>query len=434
MKKYFGTDGIRGKVNDDLTINLVEKIGRSLKYFKSQLVVVAYDTRESNQMLSYSLKSGILSVGINVIDAGILPTPALAYYSWKKQIIGIMITASHNPYTDNGIKIFNKGLKLTLEEEINLEKLIDNPPSYSSSLGYSYNSDEPIDIYLEFLKSFIYKTNQKIVVDFANGANYIIGNKIFNQVSNHIFITNNNPNGKNINTHVGAVYPNYIAKLCKEKNYDIGFCFDGDGDRVLAVDKNGKIYYGDQIIYIISNYLKENNLLNNNTIVLTTLSNVGTINSFKEKGINVIISDVGDKNILELLDKNNLSIGGENSGHIILYDSLFTGDGILTAIFLIMILEKTKSTLYDLTKEITIYPEKMINIPTDNKDIIKDADVLEIINQFMKKYPNEGKIVLRNSGTEPCLRLLVSHKEESIMNKYLLLLKDKIELLNKREE
>ncbi len=428
--KYFGTDGIRGIPNKLLTVEFTSKIGMSLSILNNKNVYIATDTRISKDLLLSSIISGILSKGMNVIDLGILPTPALIYFSKIKNSTGVIITASHNPYYDNGIKIVNKGNKLTIEEEQRIENYIDNPLSYSGIIG-TYKKQDYKLFYYNYLSKYLVKTNLSIIIDCANGSTYKTAPYLFNKMTKKLLVLSNNPNGININYNCGSTNIDLLINKIKEYHYDIGFSFDGDGDRVMCVTSTGKIIDGDKIIYLLAKYLKSNNKLNNNTVVLSIMSNLGIISKFKEEGINVLETNVGDKNIIDSLNKNNLSLGGENSGHIIIPEILSTGDGLLTAILIIKIIEDRKINLNTYFDNIDYYPDKLINIKVNNKnEIIKNNLLISKINTIKSYLNNDCKIIVRPSGTEDLLRVFIMAKTKELVNKYSLELLDLINKIN----
>ena len=422
MGNYFGTDGIRGRYGIELNNGLAFKVGQSLKkVLKTTKLVIGMDTRESSSELMYSVVSGAQSVGIDVMVAGVVPTPLISHYSKQKNITGVMITASHNPFTDNGIKVFNKGNKLLLEEELLIEKFIDDNAKFDiARIGKTYSGEEVIDLYADLIESLdLEKTELKIGFDSANGANYLISLGVLRELCKSYVQIGNTPDGRNINKDVGSTHLESIIKLVKSKKLDIGFSFDGDGDRILVVDDELDIIDGDLLIYIIAVYMKNNNILNKNTVVLTSMSNLGIIKAFERQGIKVVLTDVGDKYVLEELNYNSYSIGGENSGHVILRDYINTGDGVLVAAYLLKILHETKLSLKELTIDISMWPQKMVNIRTFNKEIIKDERVLKVINEVKEILKTNGKVLVRASGTEPLVRVTLSCEKMIDLDEYM---------------
>lgn len=418
MGKYFGTDGIRGIAFEHLNASLAYKLGQGLKEAIGDFdVVIGYDTRQSSPMLAHMIAAGALSTGLNVSFAGVCSTPMVAYYSKEKQIIGIMVTASHNPYTDNGIKVFNKGFKTTDEEELVIESYIDNPRLNIQSFGDFQLSTDFESTYLKIYDQFkVSQTDLKIAYDSANGANYQIAHKLFNlYVPTSVQIANL-PDGLNINRGCGSTHMDYIFNYVKENNLDLGFSFDGDGDRLLVCDQS-KIYDGDEIIYVISSYLKKNNLLNKNRVVLTKMSNPGILKALKENDIDYSLTDVGDKYVSLELTTNDYVIGGENSGHIIMRHLLHTGDGLLVAIYLLSIMAEEKKTLKELTSHLYLYPYQLINIKDVDKSILKTDEMKLFLAQIEKDLGPGSLLLVRPSGTESLVRVTVSHKNQEVLTK-----------------
>ena len=420
MGKYFGTDGIRGRYGIELTNALAFKVGQSLKSaLGTTRLVIGMDTRESSDELLYSVTSGAQSLGIDVMVAGVVSTPMISHYSKHKNIAGVMITASHNPYTDNGIKVFNNGNKLLESQELAIEEYIDNTPSFSvNTVGNTFSGEEVFDLYADLIESLdVVDSDLRIGFDSANGANYLISLGVLRELCKDFIQIGNEPNGKNINLGVGSTHLESITKLVKENNLDIGFSFDGDGDRIMVVDDRLNVIDGDLLIYIIAVYLKERGLLNKDTVVLTKMSNLGIIKAFERKRIKVVLTDVGDKYVLEELNKFGYSIGGENSGHIILRDFINTGDGVLVAAYLLKILKETQKSLIELTSDIKMWPQKMINIRTFNKEVINDERVVKVVNDVKNAFGTDGKVLVRASGTEPLVRVTLSCELESDLEK-----------------
>jgi phosphoglucosamine mutase len=422
MGKYFGTDGIRGEFNDLLTEELAIKVGKSLKNaLQTNRLVIGMDTRESGDILLQAVIKGARSVGIDCMNAGIVSTPLISNYSRLKNVTGVMITASHNPYMDNGIKVFHNGNKLSLAQELKIENVIDGEEVTSAdSLGELYSGEDVLDAYLDLIDSLdLYQTDLKVGYDSANGANYLISQGIFKELVEHSIQIGNEPTGKNINKEVGSTHLEAIKKLVKDNQLDIGFSFDGDGDRVLVVDHDTTEIDGDMIIYIIACYLKDLGLLKKDTVVLTKMSNLGIIKALKQKGIKTVLTDVGDKYVLEVINQNGYSIGGENSGHIILRDYINTGDGLLVALFLLKILTDTKQSLKELTKDIHMWPQDLVNIRTKNKEVLNASSVQAVINQVKEELKENGKVLVRASGTEPLIRVTLSCETQEQLDIYM---------------
>ncbi|MCD4827139.1 MAG: hypothetical protein K8Q99_05105 [Acholeplasmataceae bacterium] len=417
MGKYFGTDGIRGKAFEMLDAKLAYKLGQGLKQaINIKEVIIGYDTRQSSPMLAHMLAAGALSEGLNVSFAGVCSTPMVAYYSKEKSIIGVMVTASHNPYTDNGIKVFNKGFKTTEDEEAIIESFIDQPRLEIKPFGDFKLASDFESTYLKLYDQFkIGQTNLKVAYDSANGANYQIANHLFNKYVPNAIQIGNNPDGLNINKGCGSTYMDHIFQYVKENNLDIGFSFDGDGDRLLVCDQD-KIYDGDEIIYIISSYLKKHQLLKHNHVVLTKMSNPGILKALKQNDIDVSLTDVGDKYVSLELTTNDYIIGGENSGHIIMRHLLHTGDGLLVAIYLLSIMAEEKKTLAELTADLKLYPYLLVNIKDVDKSILKTDEMKLFLKEIKDSLGSDSLLLVRPSGTENLIRVTVSHKSDEMMN------------------
>ncbi|MFH5880940.1 phosphoglucosamine mutase [Liberiplasma polymorphum] len=419
MGKYFGTDGIRGVAGDFLNAHLAFNVGLSLKYvLKTNTVVIGKDTRESSDMLAYSLAAGALSAGVDVIMAGVVSTPMIAYYSKVNAMCGVMITASHNPFKDNGIKIFNKGYKMLEKDEDKIEAFLENPITKTpTSFGTLNESNDILETYKELYKTLLNeKVNISVGYDSANGANYQMAKMLLEPLCDESYQINALPDGKNINVECGSTYLDAIKALVKDKKLDIGFSFDGDGDRCLVIDHNLKIYDGDLIIYAIAKHLKSIDALNKNTVVLTKMSNPGIIKAFKDLGIKTVLTDVGDKYVTHEILKNNYTIGGENSGHIILNHLLHTGDGLLVAVTLLNILQTLKTSLKCHTKEVQLYPQKMVNIKHISKSTLEEESVKSIIKEAKKHLGEDSLLLVRASGTEPLIRVTISHQDEATLD------------------
>ncbi len=421
MGKYFGTDGIRGRFGVEITSNLALKIGQSIKYvLDMDKVVIGIDTRESGLELMYGCATGARSLGVDVMMAGVVSTPLIAHYSKQKGIVGVMLTASHNPYHDNGIKVFYKGEKLSIEQETKIEEFLDMHRDFEvHQLGTQTNGEDVFEVYMDLIDSLeLDHINLKVGYDSANGANYLISKAIMDQLVEESYQIGDSPDGKNINKDCGSTHLEKIKELVLDKKLDIGLAYDGDGDRLLVVDETATEIDGDLLIYIIANYLKDKNKLNKDTVVLTKMSNLGIIKAFERKGIKVVLTDVGDKNVLEEINKNGYSIGGENSGHIILRNVINTGDGLLVSLYLLQILQETKKTLSELTSDVSMWPQTLTNIRTFNKELLNDKRVVEVIESINEEVKENGKVLVRASGTEPLIRITISCETEELVSKY----------------
>ena len=411
--KYFGTDGIRGIPNKTLTNELVYKIGKSLSTLGNKRVYVAFDTRISKDMLFCSLASGCMSMGLNVYNLGVLSTPGLIYYSKQKNAVGVMITASHNLYIDNGIKIILNGRKLNEFEEKEIEKYIEKPIDFSTSIGRLFYDKQAQNEYINFILSKAQKSDFRIGIDCANGATYELSQAIFPRLVKEVKFIGCEPDGFNINEQVGSTNIYRLKELVLANKLDFGFAFDGDGDRVIAVDSNGNIIDGDKIIYILASYLKKHDKLKNNKVILTIMSDLGIINALNKIGICVNEVNVGDKYVYQSLIENDLYLGGENSGHIILFDHLNTGDGVLIATFLIDIFRKEGMIFEDYLKDVNSYFTRNVNLPIKNKrDIIRNEIIKNKIFEIKNKLKQDCKVVVRPSGTEDLVRITLMAKDE----------------------
>lgn len=407
--KYFGTDGIRGLAYQTLSLDLAYKVGEALSLLNINKVVIGMDTRESSKDILDSVVKGAINCGLEVYDLGVIPTPGLILESYYRKSIGVMITASHNPYMDNGIKIIKNGFKIDERDKLMIEDYIDGILTFSHRINGSVKKDE--STYLSFLEKNILRTNLNIVIDSANGASssYV---HIFDKMANVKYISNN-PNGKNINENCGATHlENLINNM---DNFDLGIAFDGDADRIMVIDDKKEIVDGDKLIYLFAKFFQKHDLLKNDSVVLTIMSNLGIINALNEIGISVELSNVGDQNVLDLMMKKDIKLGGENSGHIITPYSI-TGDGLLNAIILLTILSEENKKLSELVSDIKMYPYKMINIKVNDKSIINNDIIKLEVKKYEEEFSNYGKIILRASGTENLIRVTVMHKDEKVMN------------------
>lgn len=431
MGKYFGTDGVRGEANVELTPELAFKLGRFGGYVLSQheeetpLVFVGRDTRISGEMLEHALIAGLLSVGIRVYKLGVIATPGVAYLvRTEKASAGVMISASHNPALDNGIKFFGgDGFKLDDDRELEIEALLDAaedtlPRPSAQGLGTVMEYPEGLRKYQEFLVSTgVQLEGMHVVLDTANGAASTSARQIFADLGAQLTVIGENPDGLNINDGVGSTHPEHLQEKVKEVGAAIGLAFDGDSDRLIAVDENGEIVDGDKIMYIIGSYLSSKGLLEKNTIVTTVMSNLGFHKALDAKGIQKEITAVGDRYVVEEMRKSGYNLGGEQSGHVVIMDYNTTGDGQLTGVQLTKIMQETGKKLSELAAEVTIYPQKLVNIRVENSMKDKSMEVpaiREIIEKMEAEMAGNGRILVRPSGTEPLLRVMAeapTHEE-----------------------
>ena len=432
MRKYFGTDGIRGIAGESLTADLSFKVGKALGKLLTEKkehpkVVIGRDTRISCDMIEQALTAGLTSTGVNVMTVGTIPTPAIAYLTKTIETdSGIMISASHNPYQDNGIKIFGPdGFKLTDEQELEIESLIDNSEQIKNAsfekIGKLYGGSELSQKYVQHIKQSISGdlSNIKIALDCANGATTGVAPYIFGDLEADIETIGCQPNGININDNVGSTKIDTISAFVKENNVDVGFAFDGDGDRVLAVDANGNIVDGDKIMFILAKHLKEQGELKDNMVVSTVMSNIGFYKAIEENGLQSVKTAVGDRYVVEEMRKNDYSLGGEQSGHIVLMNYATTGDGILTAVKLANIIKTSGKSLEELASEVSIYPQKLVNIKViDKKTAMEDSEILSECEKVEKELEGNGRILLRASGTENLIRVMVEASSDELTDKY----------------
>lgn len=435
MGKYFGTDGVRGEANVELTPELVFKLGRFGGYVLSQheeetpLVFVGRDTRISGELLEHALIAGLLSVGIRVYKLGVIATPGVSYLvRTEKASAGVMISASHNPALDNGIKFFGgDGFKLDDDRELEIEALLDAtedtlPRPSAHGLGTVMEYPEGLRKYQEFLVSTgVQLEGMHVVLDTANGAASTSARQIFADLGAQLTVIGENPDGLNINDGVGSTHPEHLQEKVKEVGAAIGLAFDGDSDRLIAVDENGEIVDGDKIMYIIGSYLSSKGLLEKNTIVTTVMSNLGFHKALDTKGIQKEITAVGDRYVVEEMRKSGYNLGGEQSGHVVIMDYNTTGDGQLTGVQLTKIMQETGKKLSELAAEVTIYPQKLVNIRVENsmKDKAMEVPAIrEIIEKMEAEMAGNGRILVRPSGTEPLLRVMAEAPTDQEVDYY----------------
>ncbi|TDL30785.1 phosphoglucosamine mutase [Jeotgalibacillus sp. S-D1] len=421
MGKYFGTDGVRGVANAELTPELAFKLGRFGGYVLTKettrpKVLIGRDTRISGHMLEGALVAGLLSIGAEVMRLGVISTPGVAFLTKAMGAqAGVMISASHNPVADNGIKFFGPdGFKLTDEQENEIEALIDGekdetPRPVGGDLGIVTDYFEGGQKYLQYLKQTADEdfSGLHVALDCAHGATSTLATHLFADLDADLSTMGASPNGLNINEGVGSTHPEALAAFVKEKNADVGLAFDGDGDRIIAVDENGGIVDGDQIMFICAKHLKSESRLKQNTLVSTIMSNLGFYKGLEAEGITSIQTAVGDRYVVEEMKKGNYTLGGEQSGHIIFLDYNTTGDGLLTGLQLVNIMKVTGKKLSELASEMEIFPQKLVNIRVSDKHGVTDnAKVKEIIEKVEAEMNGNGRILVRPSGTEPLVRVM----------------------------
>jgi len=434
MERMFGTDGVRGIANTELTSEIAYGLGRAGAYVLTEgthkpKILVAKDTRISGDMLEAALVSGILSVGAEAVILGVVPTPAVAHLIREYNAdAGIMISASHNPVEYNGIKFFdNKGYKLKDELEDEIQRVIENgfegvPSPTGTALGRSYNEVNALDDYTNYAISTIdgdFK-GLKVALDCANGASYKSAVKAFEKLGAEVHVINNNPDGTNINANCGSTHPEGLEKYVIENNCDLGFAFDGDADRCLAVDENGKLVNGDFILMLCAKHLKDEGKLKDDTLVVTVMSNLGLDIACKREKINVIKTKVGDRYVLEEMVKDGYVLGGEQSGHVIFLDHNTTGDGLVTALQVAAIKKKSGKTLSELAGIMKELPQVLVNatVPNDKKNIyLEDAEIIKAIEDIETSLHGVGRVLIRPSGTEPLVRVMLEGENQEEIDK-----------------
>ncbi len=433
--KIFGTDGIRGKANVfPLSGDLAYKLGKALVYAldsqknKKKKIIIGKDTRISGYMLESAITSGIVSMGADSYLVGPMPTPAIAFLVKSMRAdAGVVISASHNPFDDNGIKIFShEGIKISVEleeliESYTLSNSLDNIKYLGADIGKVFRIRDTLGRYIVFAKNvFPYNLELdgiRLVIDCANGATYKVAPMIFEELGAEVIVTNNEPNGININEKCGSTYPNNIIEKTTLFRADVGIAFDGDGDRVIMVDENGKLIDGDAILSILATDLKNKGRLKNNTVVGTIMSNFGLEYTLLQNGITLERVDVGDKYIIQRMLEKDYNLGGEPSGHIVLSDFNTTGDGIITALAVLSIMVERGVKLSQLIKNFTKIPEKTKNVHVNKKIDFEEIDeIKQAIEQVKNKLNQEGRLVVRYSGTEPVVRITIESKNINIIN------------------
>ena len=402
MGKYFGTDGARGRVNENLTLDMAIRIGQYLGWYygkeRHAKIIIGKDTRLSSDMFEMGLAAGATSTGATVYLLGVCPTPSVSYLIRKEHFdCGIMVSASHNPYYDNGIKLFNhEGCKMNPEVENAIEDYIDGkctvPLAKDDAIGSVIEWDEGLEIYESWLKEIVNidLSGMKIAVDLANGSATATAVETLSSLGATVEAIHNSPNGININTNCGSTHPKELQEMMREGNYDVGFAFDGDADRLIAVDEDGNLFNGDYTLYVCGRYMKKNNTLNKNTVVTTVMANLGLYHALRDNVIDYEQTAVGDKYVFECMQNNDYRIGGEQSGHIIFLEHAVTGDGLLTALKLLQIMVDEKKSLKELGKDLFIYPQLLVNVQVQDKNkTMESAELKEQIDQVAAELGDE---------------------------------------------
>ncbi len=432
MGKYFGTDGFRGEANVNLTVEHAFRVGRFLGYYYGKehkpKVVIGKDTRRSGYMLEYALVAGLTASGADVYLLHVTPTPSVSYVVKREEFdCGIMITASHNPYYDNGIKVINgEGYKLEAEVERQIEDYIDGkteevPYARREEIGRTIDYSIGRHRYIGYLISLATRSYEgmRVGLDLANGSATAVAKGVFDALGAKTYVINAEPDGLNINTNCGSTHIEGLQQLVMREKLDVGFAYDGDADRCLAVDNEGNIIDGDRIMYLCGRYMKEHGELANDTVVTTVMSNLGLYRALDELGIRYEKTAVGDKYVHENMLANGHSIGGENSGHIIFSKHATTGDGVLTSLKVMEVMLESKKSLAELASGMKVYPQRLVNVRvTDKREAQEDAAVRKRVEEVAALLGTEGRILVRESGTEPLLRIMVEAKTDDLCVEY----------------
>lgn len=434
MGKYFGTDGFRGEANVDLTVEHAFKVGRFLGWYYGQKepdkrcrIVIGKDTRRSSYMFEYSLVAGLTASGADVYLLHVTTTPSVSYVVRTEEFnCGIMISASHNPFYDNGIKVINeKGEKLEESVIAEIEKYLDGemgelPLAKKENIGRTVDFSAGRNRYIGYLISIATRSfkNKKVALDCSNGSASAIAKNVFDALGAETHVINNDPDGTNINTDCGSTHIHVLQQFVKETGCDVGFAYDGDADRCIAVDENGNVVDGDAIMYVCGKYMKEQGTLYKNTVVTTVMSNMGLYKALEREGIATEKTAVGDKYVYENMSANGYNIGGEQSGHIIFSKHATTGDGILTSLKIMEVMLEKKQPLGKLASEMEVFPQVLKNVRVkDKKEAQDDADVQAEVKKVEEILGSEGRILLRQSGTEPLVRVMVEAKSHELCEK-----------------
>lgn len=441
MGKYFGTDGFRGEANVDLTVEHAYQVGRFLGWYYGKdkkekcKVVIGKDTRRSSYMFEYSLVAGLTASGADVYLLHVTTTPSVSYVVRTEDFdCGIMISASHNPYYDNGIKLINGNGEKMDEDTISLvEAYLDGklnvfgkdyaeiPYAHRDRIGCTVDYVSGRNRYVGYLISLgVYSfKGMKVGLDCANGSSWNIAKAVFDALGAKTYVINADPNGTNINTDAGSTHIEGLQKFVVEKGLDVGFAYDGDADRCLCVDEKGNVVDGDAILYVYGRYMKEREKLITNTVVTTVMSNFGLYKAFDELGIGYAKTAVGDKYVYEYMQKNGCRLGGEQSGHIIFSKYASTGDGILTSLKMMEVMMAKKMKMSQLTEDLHIYPQVLVNVKVKDKAVTQaDKDVQDAVKKVVDALGDTGRILVRESGTEPLIRVMVEAETEEICRKH----------------
>ena len=443
MGKYFGTDGFRGEANVNLTVDHAFKIGKFLGYYYGKKesgakcrIAIGKDTRRSSYMFEYAIAAGITSTGADALLLHVTSTPSVSYVVRTEDLdCGIMISASHNSYIDNGIKILDKnGEKLNDDIIKKIEDYIDGvgeeiPLAKRDDIGRTFDYVQGRNRYIGYLISIPLHSfkGYKVALDLANGSAFQTAKAVFDALGATTLAINNEPNGNNINKNAGSTHIEGLREFVLKEKCDIGFAYDGDADRCLVVDSDGSVVDGDKILYLEAKQMKKEGYLKKDTVVITIMSNIGLIKSLEKIGIKTVVTDVGDKNVQSEITKNDYSLGGEQSGHIIFSRHATTGDGVLTSLKVMDTIIESKMTLKENLKDLVIYPQKLVNVKvTDKHKCMKDENIQKVKKEVEDRLGNDGRLVLRASGTENLVRIMVEAATEEICDKECKLIEDEI--------
>ena len=430
MHEFFGTDGIRGEVGKapitaDFLLKVGWAVGSVLRESGDASVIIGKDTRVSGYLFESALEAGFLSAGVNVGMLGPMPSPAIAYLTQAfGATAGVVISASHNPFQDNGVKFFSsKGVKLSNEIQKAIEEKISSTMVSvdSASIGKAKRYGQAVGRYIEFCKSTFDNncnlSDLKIVIDCANGATYHIAEDVFTELGASVVMINNQPDGYNINRECGATDTKHLQQEVLDQNADLGIAFDGDGDRLIMVDHKGDKVDGDELVFIIADAWKKNGSLKSNIVVGTKMTNLGIRDAFSDLGINFIEAEVGDRHVMDQLINNNAVLGGEGSGHIICLNKSTSGDGIIAALQVLEVLCKSEQSLYNLKKNMNKYPQVLINIKTETEvNLINNERLSDAVKVIESKLSDKGRVLIRKSGTEPLIRVMVESIDSDLAN------------------
>ncbi len=432
MGKYFGTDGFRGEANKVLNVEHAYKVGRFLGWHYGKehkcKVIIGKDTRRSSYMFEYALVAGLVASGADAYLLHVTTTPSVSYVVRTEDFdCGIMISASHNPYYDNGIKLINsRGEKMSESMICDIEAYLDGkmgeiPFAVGENIGCTVDYAAGRNRYIGYIISISQNSykGKRIGIDCSNGSTWMIAKSIFDALGAQTYVINNTPNGLNINENCGSTHIEGLCRYVKENNLDIGFAFDGDADRCLAVDEHGNALTGDHIMYLCACYMKARGELSKNTIATTVMSNLGLYKALDKKGIEYVKTDVGDKYIYEAMQENGYRLGGEESGHIIFSKYATTGDGLITAIKIMEVFIESKLPISKLVEDFHVFPQITKNIRVEDKDaVLNDPDVIKIKSEIEDTLKNDGRILLRKSGTEPVVRIMVEAPDKDSCNSF----------------